>query len=222
MEIIPGIHWIEGMNCNCYLIVEDEQLVLIDTGLPRKAKKIMAYITDNLHRKPKDLKLIILTHSHWDHTGSAQDLRKVTGTKIAAHKIEAEYISGRKHAPRPTGAIGLVFKLLSPFVKVRPFEVDTVLSDGDTIAGLRIIHVPGHTRGSIALYDPARKVLFPGDMLRYRKGTVEGPPEHFSYNMKQVRRSTEKLRSLDFDTMLGGHGGPLKKGAAKKVRKLVV
>ena len=95
MEIIPGIHWIEGINGNCYLI-DGSELTLIDTGLPRKAKKILGYITGGLGRKPGDLKTIILTHCDNDHIGNAFELRNKTGAKIAAHSLDAEYIAGRK------------------------------------------------------------------------------------------------------------------------------
>ncbi len=70
MEIVPGIHWIEGINGNCYLLV-GTSLTLIDTGLPHKAKKILSYITETLQRSPSELKTIILTHFHPDHIGNA-------------------------------------------------------------------------------------------------------------------------------------------------------
>ena len=104
-------------------------------------------------------------------------------------------------------------------MKVQPFQIDLVLNDGDKIAGLAVIHVPGHTPGSIALYDPKRKVLFTGDTLRYRDGKVEGPPKKFTMDPERVQQSIEKLKSLDFDIMLGGHGEPLKHDASAKVRE---
>jgi hydroxyacylglutathione hydrolase len=222
MEIISGIHWITGINCNCYLVISDKQLYLIDTGMPRNTKKIMAYISDTLHRRPTDLKMIILTHSHADHTGNAQEIKRITGAKIASLREEADYIAGRKRLPPPTGFLGVVFKLLYPFIKVKPFKVDTLLDDGDTVAGLRVLHTPGHTPGSIALYDPARKVLFSGDMLTYRKGTVKGPPDKFIWDLELTRRSIEMLKSLDFDVLMGGHGEILRKNASKKVRKVKI
>jgi glyoxylase-like metal-dependent hydrolase (beta-lactamase superfamily II) len=95
LEVAPGIHWIEGINGNCYLLV-DKEITLIDTGLPHKAKKILRYISDELHRAPSDLKMIVLTHCHVDHIGNARELRNLTGAKIAAHKDDAVYISGKR------------------------------------------------------------------------------------------------------------------------------
>ena len=217
MEVVPGVHWIEGINGNCYLIV-NQTLTLIDTGLPRNAKKILRYITENLHRKPSDVTMIILTHSHFDHTGNAEQLRVVTGARIAAHQEDAVYIEGKQQALVPKGGMGMLFKVLSPLIKVRPFPVDTVLKDKDEIAGLSVIFTPGHTPGSISLYDAKRKVLFTGDTLRYVNGVLEGPSEKFSRDVALARASIKKLTALQFTTLLSGHGVPLTDNAAQRVR----
>jgi glyoxylase-like metal-dependent hydrolase (beta-lactamase superfamily II) len=95
MEIIRGIHLIDGVQCNCYLL-ESNGLSLIDTGYPGQTGSILKYIKKKLGRKPSDLKTIILTHCDIDHIGNARNLRDVTGARIAIHKIEAEYVAGRK------------------------------------------------------------------------------------------------------------------------------
>lgn len=220
MEVVPEVHWIEGIKGNCYLII-NESLTLIDTGLPRNTKKIIRYITQKLHRKPTDVATIILTHSHFDHTGNAEQLRMMTGAKIAAHQEDTVYIEGKQQAPVPKGGMGMLFKVLSPLIKVRPFPVDTVLQDKDEIAGLSVIFTPGHTPGSISLYDAKRKVLFTGDLLRYIHGVLEGPSEQFSRDVAQAHTSIKKLTDLEFTTMLGGHGVPLTDNAIQKVRDFV-
>jgi hydroxyacylglutathione hydrolase len=218
VEIVPGIHWIEGINCNVYIIV-DKELILIDTGLPRKAKKILSYITDVLRRKPSDLKLIIITHAHLDHTGSLKAMKDATGAKIAAHPEDAEFIAGRKKMGPPKGGIRFVFKLLRPFIKSDPVDVDQNIIEGDVVAGLKVVHVPGHTPGSIALLDENKKVLFSGDMISLRDGKIQDPPEKFTVDPKVASVSIERIKTLDFDIMLGGHGKPLRPEASKKVRE---
>jgi glyoxylase-like metal-dependent hydrolase (beta-lactamase superfamily II) len=218
LEVVPSIHWIDGVNGNCYLIVEEE-LTLIDTGLPRNTRKILRYITDEVHRQPSDLKTIVLTHSHLDHIGNARPLRDITGAKIAAHTEDAQYIEGRMAMPGPKGAIGIVFKLMVPLIRVSKFKVDALLNDGDRIAGLEVVHVPGHTPGSIALRDQKNKVLFTGDALTYRGGKVTGPPSKFTIDPERARGSIEKMKSLEFEVMLGGHGEPLMPNASARVRE---
>lgn len=217
MQIVKGIHWIEGVNGNCFL-VDDSELALIDTGLPRNTKRIIDYISRELHRQPSELKTIILTHCHADHVGCACKLKDGTGAEVAAHKEDAGFIDGSKPALGPRGVIRILFKLLSPLMKVKKVRVDLLLDEGDTIAGLQVVHVPGHTPGSIALLDPVRRVLFTGDALMYRNGKVTPPPERFAWDPGLVKRSVEKIGTLDFDTMLGGHGEPLTLNASARVR----
>jgi hydroxyacylglutathione hydrolase len=218
VEVISGIHWIQGTYGNCYLIT-DQYLTLIDTGFPHKTKKILRYITHELHRQPLELTTIILTHSHYDHIGNAEQLRTITGAKIAAHSEDALYIERKKQPPLPTGGMRIIFKLLSPMIKVQPFAVDISLKENEEIAGLTTVYSPGHTPGSICLYDPKRKVLFTGDTLRYSNGTIEGPSKRFSIDMDRAHNSIQKLKTLDFDIMLSGHGTPITENASAKVRE---
>ncbi|MBI5715226.1 MAG: MBL fold metallo-hydrolase, partial [Chloroflexi bacterium] len=78
MQITPNLHCIPLSIVNAFLIVEDDGLTLVDTGLPKNEKKILKYI-EEIGRKPNDLKRILLTHADGDHVGSAKALRELTG-----------------------------------------------------------------------------------------------------------------------------------------------
>lgn len=220
MEIVPGIHWIEGITGHCYIVV-DKELTLIDTGMPHKTKKILRYIIDELQRTPSELKTILLTHCDIDHIGNALELRNLTGAKIAAHPQDAEVIIGKKIRMTPKGGMRILFKLLGSFMRVKPFHVDILINDGDNLSGLTVFHMPGHTMGSIALYDSKRKVLFIGDTLGCRDGVVQSPSKSVTMDMKQAYRSIEKLTGLDFTVMLSGHGEPLTSNASVKVTEFI-
>jgi len=220
MEIVPGIHWIEGITAHCYIVV-DKELTLIDTGMPHKTKKILQYITDELQRTPSDLKTILLTHCDMDHTGNALELRNLTGAKIAAHPQDVEVIEGEKIRTTPKGGMKILFKWLGSFMGLHPFQVDIMINEGDTLSGLTVLHMPGHTMGSIALYDPKRKVLFIGDTLGCRDGVVQGPSKSVTMDMMQAYKSIEKLKGLDFTVMLSGHGEPLRSNASDKVTEFI-
>jgi glyoxylase-like metal-dependent hydrolase (beta-lactamase superfamily II) len=167
MKIVEGVYWIKGANANCFMVVDDE-LTLIDTGFPRNAKKIIEFIKQDLHRDPSELKTIVLTHSHYDHVGCASELRERTGARVAAHPEDAGFIEGTKRPVPPKGAARILVALISPFMKPKRVKVDIRLNDGDAVAGMKVVHVPGHTPGSIALLDPMRRVLFSGDALMFR------------------------------------------------------
>ena len=217
MEIIPGIHQIDGVNGNCYVIARDG-LILIDTGLPRNSKKILSYIQDTLNRKPSEISTIILTHYHIDHTGNVYELKNLSGAKVAIHEADADFVSGRKPIPTPKGGLGILYRLLGIFFRSSLVEPDIILKNGDTIAGFTCIHTPGHTPGSICLFDPVSKVLFAGDILRYDGVKISGAPPQFTMDMGEAQRSIIMIATLDFDILLCGHGIPLKSGAAEKVR----
>ena len=124
MEIIPSIHMIEDINAHCYL-VDDTELILIDTGMPHKTKKILHYITDTIHRKPSDLKTIILTHCDIDHIGNALELRNLTGAKIAAHPQDVEIIAGKKPRIASQARMNILFRIIGSLLRVKSFHVDT-------------------------------------------------------------------------------------------------
>jgi glyoxylase-like metal-dependent hydrolase (beta-lactamase superfamily II) len=217
MEIVPGIHQIDGVHGNCYVIVRDK-LILIDTGLPRTSKKILSYIQDTLNRKPSEISTIILTHHHIDHTGNVYELKNLSGAKVGIHEADADFVSGRKPRPALKGWRGMLFRLLGMFFRSKFVEPDIQLKNGDAIAGLTCIHTPGHTPGSICLLDPSSKVLFAGDILRYDGIKISGATPRFTMDTGEAQRSIKKIATLDFDILLSGHGIPLKSGAAEKVR----
>jgi len=219
MEIVSGIHNVDGVNGNCYLISCGKDWALLDTGLPNNAKKILSYV-DGLKIKPSDIKTIIITHAHIDHIGNAATLKKITGAKIAVHQDDADFIAGRKKLVLPSSGIKLKFLLirfLSPFFKAAPVQPDILLNDKDEIAGLKVIHTPGHTPGSICLLDSKRKVLFVGDLIRFMDGEILGPP--ITMDVEQVQKSIGKIAGLAFEIMLSGHGQPLRPKAAEKVQE---
>jgi len=216
MEIIEGIHQVDGVNANVYVVVEGKELTLIDTGMPGNAGKILNYVT-KIGKQPSDISQIVLTHYHIDHAGSAYELKKATNAKIAVHEEDADFVSGKKAAPKPKN---ILFRAFSSVIKVKPVEVDTRLKEGDKIGRLIVVHSPGHTAGSICLHDVENKVLFVGDALRYKDGKLEGPPERMTPDMSAAKQSIRKIAKLDFDLMLSGHGDPLRPEAASRVKEL--
>jgi len=198
-----------------YLLINGEELTVIDTGTSGNAQKTVAYI-QKIGHQPADVKTIILTHFHMDHMGSAEELKDLTNAKVAAHTEDADYISGKKPFPKPKN---ILFRAVSSFVKPAPVQVDVILKEDDKIAGLTVIHTPGHTPGSIMLLDEKRKVLFAGDTLRYDGKKVSGSPEQFTMDPNQVRESIAKASTLNFDIMLPGHGEILKPNASEEIKK---
>lgn|GEM_PF-5276159 len=118
MEIFPDIHQVDGVNSNCYVVITTDRLTLIDPGLLRNSKKIIAYIKDALGLPPSDIGMIILTHYYMDHTRSAQELKTISGAAVAIHEADARYVMGKQLRPAPEGI--LVFQsTIGAFYKPR-------------------------------------------------------------------------------------------------------
>jgi glyoxylase-like metal-dependent hydrolase (beta-lactamase superfamily II) len=217
MEIIPGIHQVDGVNGNCYIIAR-KGLVVIDAGIPGSGKKILSYIQDTLHREPAEITTVVITHFHTDHIGGVRALKEAApGLKVAVHEADAGYVAGTIPLPRYPGVRGFVVGLFS---RLRPseFPPDILLKDGDRIEGLTCIHLPGHTPGSIGLSDEVSKTLFAGDLLRWDGTTLTEGPRAFSMDVATTWKSIRRIASLEYDTLLIGHGKPLRPDAAAKVR----
>jgi hydroxyacylglutathione hydrolase len=215
MEILKGIHRVDGVNANVYVVVEEKELTVIDTGMPGNATKILKYV-EKMGRRPTDISRIVLTHFHLDHAGSAHELRKQTKSRLAVHDKDVDLVAGRKKQPKPKN---ILFRVVSPFIKFTPAIPDIVLNENDKVGGLVVIHTPGHTAGSISLYEPKSKVLFVGDALRFADKKLAGPPEQFTADMERAVASIGKISGLDFDVMLSGHGEPFRPGASEKVKE---
>jgi len=221
VEIVQGIHLLKDFRVNVYLLIGDH-ITLVDTGWPGNAKRIFSYLS-TLGYEPSDVSSIVLTHCHADHFGSAAEVKEKTGAIVVAHQNDVGCISGVAPYPTPRGMLGLAFRMVKPFLRLRPVEVDVPLNDGMDVpssGGLEVIYTPGHTMGSICLYHSKLKVLFSGDTIVCEGGEAREPMESTSMDPFEVRRSVKKLSRLNFESILPGHGLPIICGASSRVRNL--
>jgi len=143
-----------------YLIRGSNGIILIDAGTPNKIKSFRRKIARlNIH--PEDIKLIVLTHSHFDHAGSAKDIRELTGARVVMHESEKVFFDEDRFAmPKGVNTMGKIsLPVLFPFFKKMRFEkplVDVVIKTQEFSLNEfgfegKIYHTPGHTPGSISL-----------------------------------------------------------------------
>lgn len=192
--------------------------MLIDTGMPGNAQNIIDYV-NSINRKPSEITRIVLTHCHMDHVGSVHELKEITNAKVAIHQEDAPFLTGEKSQPSPKGAVSIAFKAFSPFLKAKPIQPDILLKEEDMVGRMMVIHTPGHTPGSIALYNSEQKLIFVGDTMRYQNGKLTGPPGQFTPDMSEALRSVKKISLMEFDVMLSGHGDPLLSNASQMVKE---
>jgi glyoxylase-like metal-dependent hydrolase (beta-lactamase superfamily II) len=203
MEVADGVFRVDDMPiANAYLVVADDGLVLVDAGMPWNARRILAFIT-TIGRQPDQLRDIVLTHCDIDHVGSAAELKRLTGASVAIHERDAAVLAGG----RPEKG-GLALAALYGLLRFRAVTADRILSDGDMIDGFQVMHVPGHTAGSIALIS-ADGMVFSGDaLLTDKRGNII-PPRHMqALDPVEAVKSADKIKALQPTLLLAGHGAP--------------
>ena len=232
MMIAPGLHLVDSMYAegrgvvNAYVWERPAGgLTLIDAGMPRDARKILAFLPK---LAPARLDRIIITHGDIDHMGGLAEIQAATGAAVICHAVEKDVVEGRK--PRQMGD-SLAARLYGPLfdwaskalLHYRPIaRVDELVLDKQMLVeGLQVVHAPGHTAGQIALFEPQRGILIAADALNHRRGGGQlGLPARIATpRMDIAKDSIRKLAGLKgVQIVCFGHGAPLTENAAQHLQ----
>lgn len=220
MEIIPGIHAVPGTRISRIYLVEDDELTLVDSGMPWSAGSVFKYI-QSIGREPRELRRILMTHSHPDHTGGAPGIMRRSSAKVVAHHQDAHHAL---HNARTLSYMGIFASLDVPIPFLKHTPVDHLTDENEIIpiaGGIRVLHTPGHTPGSVCYLLEREGLLFSGDTLFSNHGRVSRSMPFPGSDTERYRQSLERLATMDFDILCGGHGSPLVGGASKVLRELM-
>jgi glyoxylase-like metal-dependent hydrolase (beta-lactamase superfamily II) len=221
--ITAGVYMVPLGFVNAFLLIGGgNELTLIDTGTPGSSHKILQAVAD-LRRDPNDVRRILLTHCHADHTGSLAELKRLTGATVYMHLLDAALVR-KGQAGRPIhlapGFLDVPFQAVrggGQPPQVAPVETDVELHGGqevDGVPGLLALHTPGHTAGHLAfLWQRAGGVLFLGDAAVNMLGL-----ERISiYEDRDAHeRSLARIAALPFQTACFAHGSPITSDAAAR------
>ena len=212
IDIFP-IH----MGFDTMYILRGEGVILIDGGDPHYLPKFQKAL-EKASIPPEDIRLIILTHGHWDHVGSAKDIKTLTGARILLHKKDIHFLDD-VHPSQPPGfnawgkIIIALLKLYSQGIHIPSFGVDIIAGDEEIslheygIPG-RVIHTPGHSWGSVSVLLDSGEA-FVGDLAMNMFPMRLGPGlPIFGDEMQVVRNSWIKLLELGAKTIFPAHGKP--------------
>jgi hydroxyacylglutathione hydrolase len=201
---------------NAYLVKAKEGFLLIDTGLPNHRERLEKELL-SAGCLPDTLKLIILTHGDWDHTGNASRLREKYHVKIAMHPGDVSQVENGvflKRTVRPL--LYKIFmtvrmlkrKLQKNTMSIPRFKPDILFFDNQRLdeygLAAKVIHIPGHTPGSIGVLTDEGD-LFAGDTFVNAKKPADA---RIVENPAQLKNSIAALREMNIKTVYPGHGKP--------------
>ncbi|MCJ7664869.1 MAG: MBL fold metallo-hydrolase [Desulfobacterales bacterium] len=199
---------------NAYVVANGKQAILIDAGMKKREKKIIAAL-ERMRIVPRDIQLIILTHTHYDHCGSLKALQEITKAKILVHKAEAACLEqGFCELPKGTmwfskimSAIGRALnKRVGRYAPVSPditiakrFNLQAYGIDG------YILPTPGHTAGSISVIIEENHAIVGDTLFNIFKKSVFPA---YANDQETLLSSWEKLLAIGCEYFYPGHGKP--------------
>ena len=201
MRIIDNVYLLDSSKGSYIYIIRDEEVVLVDTGLPFKRKSIIREI-ESLGIDLKDIKHILLTHHDIDHIGNLFDLQQLTGAKVWASKEDIPYICGNMDRHGFKKYLKHIFK-----IKV-PKGINPYISNSN-INGIKVIPTPGHTPGHVCLL--YRDILFAGDLLENKHGKLRPYPAAWNWNQSAMKGSINKISDIPYKWLCPAHGKPVEK-----------
>jgi hydroxyacylglutathione hydrolase len=203
---------IDFKRVNVFLFRKKDGFLLIDTGMDQHWKQLESELI-SAGCSPGQLKLVVITHGDFDHTGNCAKLQEKYRAKIAMHQADSLMVEEGVMPKREIRS--LIWKIFMLIIKWRmrkltfdKFKPDLFLQDGQTLEEYgfdgRIIHLPGHTKGSIAVLTRDGS-LFIGDIFVNTRKPDLSP---FVDDFRELKKSVDKLRGLNIKMVYPSHGKP--------------
>ncbi len=217
-EIADGVFEIPVLFVRAFLVVTDDGVVLVDTGLPRHSGYFQRALRD-AGKAIGDVTTILLTHWHGDHSGNAADLQRRSGARVVAHSLDAPRISGA--GPAAMNTLQKVLARVTGDLEPVPVDEELTADGAFSVPGFTAIHTPGHTPGHVSfLLDRAGGILFTGDAAAGGRGRVQNTPKMMTSDETAARSSVARLAELDFDIAVFGHGPAVRGHAVERFKAL--
>jgi glyoxylase-like metal-dependent hydrolase (beta-lactamase superfamily II) len=218
LEVLPNVHAVRLIGAQAYLLLDGDEITLVDAGHAGSSRQLRAYLA-RIGRSMEHITRIVCTHGHPDHIGGVHEVSALSGADVLLHPADSERLRIRFREVIANFSPGPIVALLT-----RAPSHASPIEDGAELpvfGGLRVLHTPGHTPGSVSLYSPERRFVIVGDMLQRIKGKVTLPNYFFTDDMAEARRSIGRLADLDVETILFSHYPPYREGARDALRALV-
>ncbi len=203
----PNLYSIPALFGHVNLLVDGEECVLIDTGMLGELRPIRKQLR-TLGLEWDSIKAILLTHGHLDHAGNLEKLARITGATVYGHSEEQIHIEGKYPYRGINRVCGLLEFLGRAVTFYKAGGIDEFIEDGQTLpfwGGLKVVHLPGHTKGHCGFYSPKHDLLFAGDLFLSYFCFHYLPPVFFSNCPEFFEQSFRKVRDLNPTQVLPCH-----------------
>jgi glyoxylase-like metal-dependent hydrolase (beta-lactamase superfamily II)/predicted ester cyclase len=213
--VAEGVWLVQGQpgRCNVFLIEDEGGVTLFDAGARTMTKAVAREAA-----RRGGIRRIVLGHGHTDHRGSAPAL----GAPVLAHADEVQDAEGSggfrywgKGLEKLPFGMRQLHRLLHRFAwDGGPVEVAETLEEGEEIAGFRVVHIPGHAPGQIALWRESDRLALVSDCFYTvdmwgRDSAPHVPEPAYNYDTEQARESMRKIARLEPSAAWPGHAGPV-------------
>ncbi|MCX5827710.1 MAG: MBL fold metallo-hydrolase [Deltaproteobacteria bacterium] len=211
------IHPVQLGFDRCYILQAADGAIMIDGGMPKQTRSFTRTL-ERLSIRPGNIRLIVLTHGHWDHIGSVGEIKKLTGAPIALHGLEKDWLEksliSLPPGVTPWGRLFVnIMAAFMPFVHIDATDVDIVLDEAEFslaeygIPG-RIIYTPGHSMGSVSVMLDTGDA-FVGDLAMNEFPLCLSPGlPILAEDMQKVKESWKVLLDKGAKTIYPAHGKP--------------
>lgn len=192
------LHRIRGLMGCCHLLEDGGQSVMIDTGLVGEPFLIRRLVR-KLGLRPNSIKAILLTHGHLDHAGNLAWLKHWTGATVYAHREEVRHVAGTYPYDETAKWCGRLEAVGRWLFRYRQAEIDVFIKPGQELpywGGLRVVHLPGHSKGHCGFYSATHDLLFSGDMMASYFFNVHQPPAILNSAPELIPASAKSIQKL--------------------------
>jgi glyoxylase-like metal-dependent hydrolase (beta-lactamase superfamily II) len=207
-----------------YLVTSDAGVVAVDAGM-KSTGSDMLHALGELKRSPGDLRAILITHWHNDHSAGAAQLAQLSGAPVYYHQAEAAHLTGATIAPGLRSKISRLIPETGPLVLFKgllgdapdnPVAATRHVNSGQTLLdSFDVMETPGHTPGHVSFFHRPTRTLFAGDALAVINGRLRFMSRPVTENLQQARESMLRLLELPIENICPGHREPLTNAGAE-------